>query len=74
MSANDNERPADAEQVPRGEFDGLARAGGFSVGPFISSFGDGPGEPYVPHKNRNAWGTLLSGRSVWAGAREEQKR
>ena len=61
------ERPTDATEMPRREFDELARAHRFADGPWISSFGDGYGEPYVPHRFRHVWGRLDDGRTVWAG-------
>lgn len=50
------------EELDIEEFNRLARAGEFSEGPFISSVGDGYGEPYLPH--RPVWGTLKDGRKV----------
>lgn len=64
---------AEQTQIPRTEFDALAREKRFVVGPFISTFGDGEGEPYVPPKHRRVEGTLDDGREVWA-AGETQTR
>jgi hypothetical protein len=52
------------ELVPKEEFDRLARTGGFAVGPFRDTFGDGHGEPYNPE--RQAFGKLNDGRCVYA--------
>lgn len=60
------ERPSDAKKIPRAEFDRQARAHEFNEGPYVSSFGDGYGEPYVPHSKRNVWGRLVDGSKVWA--------
>jgi hypothetical protein len=59
------------ETIPRAEFDNLARAKQFKTGPFISSFGDGPGEPYVPQEHRSVWGVLKDGREVRANGKEQ---
>jgi hypothetical protein len=64
---SDNEIPATAREVPRDEFDRLARAKSFQRGPWISSFGDGPKDHYVPHRNRKVWGVLIGGEPVFAG-------
>jgi hypothetical protein len=61
--------PPTGETLPRADFDRLARAKQFKVGPFISSFGDGPGEPYVPQEHRSVWGVLKDGREVKAEGR-----
>ena len=53
--------PDDAKEIQRSEFDALARTGAFIDGPWVSSFGDGYGEPYVPLKNRTVWGMLPDG-------------
>lgn len=66
-----NERPDNAVEILRRAFDDLACAGRFADGPWISTFGDGPGEPYVPHRLRKVWGRLDDGRVVWAGAEAE---
>ena len=42
--------------LPKAEFDKLARAKKFVVGPFLESFGDGYGEPYNP--DRQIFGKL----------------
>ena len=44
------------------EFDDLARKGQFLNGPFVSTFGDGYGEPYNP--DRPVWGQLKTGEVV----------
>lgn len=49
-------------RIPIAEFDRLARAGEFADGPHVSTFGDGPGEPYNPV--RRVFGTLVDGREV----------
>jgi hypothetical protein len=64
MSATD--RPPNAVKIPRAEFDDLARAKRFRFGPWLSAFGDGMGEPYVPARLRSVWGELDDGRAVWA--------
>lgn len=53
-----------AEQIDKKTLDVFHEAGDFSDGPFLSSFGDGYGQPYNP--NRQAGGTLKDGRIVWA--------
>lgn len=58
---DDNQIPSDAREIDRSEFDDLARQKGFTEGPWVSSFGDGPGEPYVPMANRSVWGVTPSG-------------
>jgi hypothetical protein len=50
------------ESVPIEEFDDLARKQQFQLGPFISDFGEGYGEPYTPDKN--VWGMLYGGRKI----------
>lgn len=45
--------------LPKVFFDALAKQGLFEEGPFRDSFGDGPGEPYNPH--RQAFGLDKSG-------------
>lgn len=52
-----------------GEFDRLARKREFADGPHVSTFGDGPGEPYNP--DREVWGTLKDGRKVKSVKRYE---
>lgn len=52
------------EEIPIKEFNDFCRKKEFSEGPFVSTFGDGYGEPYNP--NRDVWGTLKSGRKVCA--------
>jgi hypothetical protein len=69
---DDMNQPSPACQtIPRDEFDQLARAKQFKVGPFISSFGDGPGEPYVPQEHRSVWGVLKDGQEVRAEGNHE---
>ena len=60
----DAEKRRSDRRLPIGEFDDLARAGGFEEGPFVSNFGDGYGEPYMPV--RIVCGTLKGGEEVWA--------
>ena len=50
------------EQIPIAVFDRLAREKQFADGPHISTFGDGPGDPYNP--TRRVFGTLKDGRKV----------
>lgn len=52
------------EAIPIAEFDDLARRKQFREGPFISTLGDGYGEPYQPV--RTVRGVLLDGRKVQA--------
>jgi hypothetical protein len=66
-----NQPTRKCKTIPRDLFDHLARAKQFKTGPFISSFGDGPGEPYVPYKNRSVWGVLKDGREVRAEGNHE---
>lgn len=54
------DKPANCRLIPRAEFDDLARDKAFDIGPFISGFGDGYGDPYIPPRNRNVWGRLKS--------------
>jgi len=49
-------------RLARDEFDRLAREEQFRVGPRMSAFGDGYGEPYQPF--RQIWGVLKDGRKV----------
>jgi hypothetical protein len=66
-STCDHPRPDDAELIHRGDFDELARDRSlWSDGPWLSSFGDGPGEPYIPQRQRSVWGRLKDGRAVWS--------
>lgn len=58
--------PAEARKIPRDEFDAAVMANAFAEGPWVSSFGDGHGEPYVPLKNRRVWGVLRDGGPVFA--------
>ncbi len=60
----------DYEIIPREEFDDLARKEEFVDGPWISSFGDGPYDPYCPPSHRWVRGTLRDGRNVKAGPKE----
>lgn len=50
------------ESIPIETFDEAARGGSFEDGPFVSTFGDGYGQPYTP--DRTVWGTLKDGRQV----------
>lgn len=50
------------KQITKLEFDALARAKQFSDGPYVSTFGDGEGEPYQPY--RKLIGTLEDGTVV----------
>lgn len=61
-----------AVQLPKAEFDRLAKAVGFIEGPFRDTFGDGYGEPYNP--NRQAFGRLRDGRLVFAELTPEADR
>jgi hypothetical protein len=62
-----NERPRDAAKIPRAEFDALARdREAWEHGPFVSSFGGGEFDPYIPPSRRTVWGRLADGRAVWA--------
>jgi hypothetical protein len=56
------ETMSDPEKIPIELFDDLCRRKQFSDGPHVSTFGDGPGEPYMPV--RRVWGTLKDGRKV----------
>jgi hypothetical protein len=56
--------------LPKSEFDALARSGSFAVGPYRDTFGDGPGEPYIP--DRQAFGELKDGRCVYCELAEER--
>lgn len=56
-----------AVELSKAELDKLLDAGEFVDGPFLSTFGNGYGEPYNP--NRQAGGTLKDGRIVWAWVR-----
>ena len=55
---------AKLEWIPKEQFDKMAEAGEFEVGPFKESFGDGYGDPYNP--NRQLFGRLNDGRLVYA--------
>lgn len=60
--------PEDIEsgkKISRAEFDEAAIDKRFIEGPFVSSFGDGPCDPYVPQSKRTVWGRLPDG-PVWA--------
>jgi hypothetical protein len=61
---DNNGPPSDARSISRAEFDNICFAQGFRYGPFMSSFGDGPGEPYVPLSQRTVWGILKTGETV----------
>lgn len=50
------------KRIPIAEFDSLARENQFAEGPFIDTFGDGYGEPYMA--KRRVFGTLKDGRKV----------
>lgn len=52
------------ETISIEEFDRLARARQFADGPYISTFGDGYGDPYL--ESRDVFGTLKDGRKVAA--------
>lgn len=60
-----NDRPDNATKIPRADFDQAAREKRFTTGPFVSSFGDGYGDPYIPPQKRDVWG-VLDGKPVWA--------
>jgi len=53
-------------EIGREEFDNLCRAKRFTDGPYVSSFGDDDMHPYLPVRNRQVYGTLDDGRTVWA--------
>lgn len=52
------------EEIPIEEFDDLARRKMFEVGPYLSTFGDGYGDPYITE--RTVIGILNGGRKVRA--------
>lgn len=64
--SDDHPRPKDAMKIPRADFDDLARKGKLSEA-WLSSFGDGYGDPYIPPQERDVWGRLATtGQPVWA--------
>ena len=50
------------DEIPIAEFNELAKSAQWQDGPWRDGFGDGYGEPYMPH--RACWGTLVNGRRV----------
>lgn len=59
------------ERVAKAEFDQLCRDKAFTDGPHVSTFGDGPGDPYQPH--RELWGTLADGTRIESSTDPEFK-
>ncbi|NIA15160.1 MAG: hypothetical protein GWP08_13895 [Nitrospiraceae bacterium] len=56
--------PAETPQeLPRAQFDRLAKAKAFADGPFKDTFGDGYGDSYNP--KRQAFGRLATGAVVY---------
>jgi hypothetical protein len=51
------------------EFDRLCKEGKFVDGPYRDTFGDGPYDPYLPH--RQAFGRLQDGRNVYCETGEK---
>lgn len=52
------------EEVTKELFDDYTTSRAFMCGPLLDTFGDGPGEPYVPY--RQAFGILKDGRKIRA--------
>ncbi len=66
MSQNDHPRPDDARKIPRVEFDAHCRAKAMREA-WVSEFGTGRFDPYLPLSSRPVWGRLkATGEAVWA--------
>jgi hypothetical protein len=60
-------------ELPKPDFDALARQGAFADGPYAEDTAKTYGAPYVARKHYRVFGKLHDGRKVWAWRYPEER-